>query len=50
MMFVWEEIFLFFYSSENAIWFVVLITKCWTDSLACIYSTWDSQVVPVQTV
>lgn len=36
--------------SENAVWFVVLITKCWTDSLAYIYSTWDSQVVPVQTV
>lgn len=36
--------------SENAVWFVVLVTKCWTDSLACIYSTRDSQVVPVQTV
>lgn len=35
---------------ENALWFEVSITKCWTDSLAYIYSTWDSQVVPVQTV
>lgn len=36
--------------SENAVWFVVLITKGWTDSLAYIYSAWDSQVVPVQIV
>lgn len=36
--------------SENAVWFMVLITKCWTDSLAYICSTWDSQVVPVQVV
>lgn len=36
--------------SGNVVWFVVLITKCWTDSLAYIYSTWDSQVVPVQIV
>lgn len=36
--------------SENAVWFVFLITKCWTDSLAYMYSTWDSQVVPVLAV
>lgn len=33
--------------SGNAVWFVVLFTKCLADSLAYIYSTWDSQVAPV---
>lgn len=49
IMFVWEDLFLFLFDG-NAVWFVVLFTKCWANSLASIYSVWDSQVVPVQIV
>lgn len=36
--------------SENALWFVVLFTVWLILWLVYLYSTWDSQVVPVQIV